>query len=107
MDKFLSIPVLVFFPMLISFFIISPLFTNNEISVRRFTKTVLSLHFIYSVLMLVFYSSSNPYEANINFFGLNWIQSMGINFSFKIDNIGIILTTLCCLFGRRTPKMKS
>ena len=36
MDKFLSIPFLIFMPMVMSFFIMSPLFTNNEISILNY-----------------------------------------------------------------------
>ena len=94
MDKFLSIPFLIFLPMLASFFIMSPIFTNNERSIRRFAKGVFSFHFAYAILMLVFFSAANPYTSQIHFFGMDWIQSLGIKFSFKIDNISIILTTL-------------
>lgn len=94
MEMFLSIPFLIFMPMVASFLIMSPLFTNNEISIRRFAKGVCSFHFLYVIFMLIFFNSANPYEAQISFFGLNWIQSLGVKFSFKIDAIGMILTAL-------------
>ena len=94
MDKFLSIPFLIFLPMIASFFVISPLCTANEISLRRFAKGVFGFHFLYAMLMLAFYDSANPYVSQIHFFGADWIQTLGIKFAFKIDNIGIILTTL-------------
>ena len=94
MDRILSVPFLVFLPMLMSFFIMSPLFTSNEVSVRRFSKGFFAFHFLYATLMLVFFDSANPYFSQIHFFGLDWIQSLGIKFQFKIDNISIILTTL-------------
>ena len=94
MDKFLSIPFLIFLPMIASFFIISPLCTTNEISLRRFAKSIFGFHFLYTMLMLTFYDPANPYVSQIHFFGVDWIQTLGIKFAFKIDNIGIILTTL-------------
>ena len=94
MDKLLSIPFLIFLPMLVSFLIISPLFTNNDIAIRRFTKGVFGFHFLYSILMLLFFDLSRPYASQIHFFGLDWIQALGITFSFKLDSISIILTTL-------------
>ena len=94
MDKFLSIPFLIFMPMIMSFFIMSPLFTNNEISIRRFSKGVFGFHFLYATLMLIFFDSANPYFNEIHFWGMDWIQSLGIKFRLQIDNIGIILTTL-------------
>ena len=94
MDKFISIPFLIFLPMLMSFLIMSPLFTNNEISIRRFVKSFCGIHFLYTVLMLALFNQDNPYLSQISFFGTDWIQSLGIKFSFKIDAKGMILTTL-------------
>lgn len=94
LEKFLSIPFLIFMPMVASFLLMSPLFTNNEISIRRFTKGLFGIHFVYTLAMLLFFDPANPYTAQINFLGMDWIQSLGIKFTFKIDNIAIILVTL-------------
>lgn len=94
MDIFLSIPFLIFMPLVVSMFLISPLFTRNEIVVRRFAKSVFGFHFLYAVLMLIFFDSANPYVSQIHFYGLDWIQSIGVKFIFKIDNISMILTLL-------------
>lgn len=94
MNIFLSIPFLIFMPLVVSLFLISPLFTKNEIVVRRFTKGVCLFHFLYSVLMLAFFDAANPYFSEIHFFGLDWVQSIGIKFIFKIDAISMILTVL-------------
>lgn len=94
MDIFLSVPFLIFLPLIISFLVISPLFTKNEIVVRRFSKTVFAFHFLYSLLMLACFDSSNPYTAEISFFGLDWVQSLGVKFSFKIDSISMIMCVL-------------
>lgn len=94
MDKFISIPFLIFLPMISAFFIMSPLFTNNEILIRRFVKGLLGFHLLYAILMLVFFDNANPYLSQIHFFGLDWIQSLGIKFSFRLDNIGLILSVL-------------
>lgn len=94
MEQLISIPLIIFLPMLISFLILSPLFTNNEIAIRRFTKTFCGIHFLYVLLALTLFTPENPYTSHIHFFGLDWIQALGIKFSFKIDSIGIILTAL-------------
>ena len=94
MDRLISIPILIFLPMLMSFLIISPLFTNNNVLIRRFTKTFCSIHFLYVIFAFALFDSSNPYLSQIHFFGLDWIQSLGIQFSFKIDSIRLILVTL-------------
>ena len=94
MDIFLSIPFLIFMPLVVSMLLISLLFTRNEIVVRRFAKSVFGFHFLYAVLMLIFFDSANPYVSQIHFYGLDWIQSIGVKFIFKIDNISMILTLL-------------
>lgn len=94
MNIFLSIPFLIFMPLIVSLFVISPLFTKNEIVVRRFTKGVCLFHFLYSILMLACFDSANPYVSEIHFFGLDWVQSIGVKFAFQIDSISMILTVL-------------
>lgn len=94
MDIFLSIPFLIFMPLAVSLILISPFFTRNEIIVRRFSKGVFTFHFLYSILMLALFDSANPYVSEIHFFGLDWIQSIGVKFLFRLDNIGMILTVL-------------
>ena len=94
MDIFLSIPFLIFMPLVVSMFLISPLFTRNEIVVRRFSKSVFGFHFLYTILILIFFDPANPYVNQIHFFGLDWIQSIGVKFIFKLDNISMILTAL-------------
>ena len=94
MNIFLSIPFLIFMPLVVSLFVISPLFTKNEIVVRRFTKGVCLFHFLYSVLMLACFDSANPYTSEIHFFGLDWVQSIGVKFAFQIDSVSMILTVL-------------
>ena len=96
MDIFLSIPFLIF-PQILD---LKPgtgpqiLFTRNEIVVRRFSKSVFGFHFLYTILMLIFFDPANPYVNQIHFFGLDWIQSIGVKFIFKLDNISMILTAL-------------
>ena len=94
MNIFLSIPFLIFMPLVVSLFVISPLFTKNEIVVRRFTKGVCLFHFLYSILMLACFDAANPYVSEIHFFGLDWVQSIGVKFAFQIDSISMILTVL-------------
>ena len=81
-------------PLVVSLFVISPLFTKNEIVVRRFTKGVCLFHFLYSVLMLACFDAANPYVSEIHFFGLDWVQSIGVKFAFQIDSVSMILTVL-------------
>ena len=94
MEMFLSIPFLIFLPLVISLLIMSPLFTKNEIVIRRFVKGVCVFHFLYAILMLACFDPANPYVSEIHFLGLDWIQSLGVKFVFKIDAVSMILTVL-------------
>ncbi len=94
MEQLISIPIIIFFPLLMSILINSPLFTNNEIAIRRFTKGVFGIHLAYMILALALFDSLNPYTSQIHFFGLDWIQSLGIKFSFKMNAIETILAIL-------------
>ena len=94
MNILLSILLLLFLPLVISLLLLSPLFTSNEVVVRRFSKSVFGINFLYTLLLLIFFNPANPYAADINLFGMGWIQSIGINFSLKIDAISMILITL-------------
>lgn len=94
MDRFISIPLLIFLPMIVSFLIMSPLFTNNEIAIRRFVKGFCGVHFLYALIALVIFDPANPYLSHLHFFGLDWVQSLGIKFVFKIDVVGMLLVVL-------------
>ena len=94
MNILLSVQFLVFLPLLMSILILSPLFTSNEVIVRRFSKGIFGFHFLYTIILLAFFNPANPYSAVVNMFGLDWIQSLGVKFSLKIDTISMILVTL-------------
>ncbi len=94
MDIILSAPILVFLPLLISVVIISPFFTSNEIVIRRFTKGFCVFLFCYALAMLALFNASSPYISEIHFFGLDWVQSLGIKFVFKIDSVSMVLGVL-------------
>ncbi|MCQ2744316.1 MAG: NADH-quinone oxidoreductase subunit M [bacterium] len=94
MDVLVSIPFLIFLPMLASFLVMSPLFTNNEILIRRFTKSVCGFQLLYTIFLLAMFSPSNPFTDKISFWGTDWIQALGVQFVFKIDGVGMVLVLL-------------
>lgn len=94
MDIILSAPILVFLPLIVSVILISPFFTQNEIIVRRFSKSFCVFYFLYALLLLTFFNPANPYVSEIHFFGLDWVQSLGIKFVFKIDIVSMVLVVL-------------
>ena len=97
MNILISIPFLVFFPMIASFFIMSPFFINNEISVRRFTKGFCGFHLLYSLFILAMFNPASPFAGKLSFFGLDWIQSLGVQFGFRIDGVSMVLVLLTSL----------
>ena len=44
--------------------------------------------------MLACFDAANPYVSEIHFFGLDWVQSIGVKFIFQIDAVSMILTVL-------------
>jgi len=94
MDIILSIPFLVLIPLIISLIVISPIMTSNEVIVRRFAKSIFSFHFLYTLLFLLFYNPERPFVSEISFWGMDWIQSLGIKFGFKIDFISMVMVVL-------------
>lgn len=94
MDIMISIPFLIFLPMLASLLIMSPIFTNNEIAVRRFAKGMFGFELLYALFLMVMFNPQTPYVSKLSFLGLDWIQSLGVQFSFKIDGIAMILVLL-------------
>ena len=107
MEMLVSIPFLIFLPMIMSFLILSPFFTNNEIVIRRFTKGFCLFEFAYAIFMLMFFNPSNPFVSQINLFGLDWIQSIGVKFLFQVNGINmifILLTTFIFLLATIASK---
>lgn len=94
---FLSIIVLIFSPLIAAGCIFSPFFKHNEVRIRRFAKGFASLHFLYTLLFLVFFNPLNDgisYYKNITFFGSDWIQPLGLRFAFGIDGISLVMVIL-------------
>lgn len=93
----LSILTLIFSPLIIALIILSPIFPNNKIKIRRFSKTFSIIHFIYSSLFLVFFNSTHlgwSYQKELTFFGSSWLKSLGITASFAMDGISLVFVLL-------------
>lgn len=95
--KFLSLAILVFSPILPMLLIISPLFPNNAVIVRRFAKWFAGVHFIYSLLFLLNFNPSllsMSYPQEIMFFKSGWAQIIGAGVSFAVDGLSLPLCVL-------------
>lgn len=97
MINYLSLIWLVFSPLIAFGVIISPLFGDNEIYMRRFSKGFMSLHFLYCILFLAFFdpnSYSMSYETEFRLFDISWLKSLGITASFGVDSLSLLLVVL-------------
>lgn len=95
--NYLSILVLIFSPIIAGSLIFSPFFKNNEVRIRRFSKGFASLHFLYSLLFLLFFNSQNTdisYYKEIKFFGTSWIEPLGLKMAFGMDGISLLMVIL-------------
>ncbi|MDD3435665.1 MAG: NADH-quinone oxidoreductase subunit M [Candidatus Gastranaerophilales bacterium] len=93
----LSVLILIFSPLIMSAILFTPFFKNNEVRIRRFSKGFASLHFLYSLLFLVFFNPLNQgisYYEEIKFFGTSWIQPLGFKMAFGLDGISLLMVIL-------------
>lgn len=95
--NFLSLIWLIFLPVLAAGIIMLPVFPNHQVKIRRFSKWFAGLHFIYSILFLLFFDSSMfgmSFEKELTFFGMSWLKSLGISAKFAVDGIAILMIVL-------------
>ncbi len=96
--EFLSLNILIFAPLIVAGIILSPLFPNDEIIVRRFAKGFSGILFIYSILFMIFfkpYNTGYQFKETIKLFSnTNWIEPLGISLSFGLDGISVMLVVL-------------
>lgn len=95
--QYLSIIALIFSPLIPACLLYSKFFKNNEVRIRRFSKGFASLHFLYSLMFLVFF---NPLDGEIfnykeiTFFNTSWVQPLGFKMAFGMDSISLLLVIL-------------
>lgn len=113
MLSFISIPVLIFLPIIAAIVIMSPLF-NNAIYIRRFAAGFAVLEFFYSILFYIFHSKGEPAPFNPDFQSIipllnnSVLNDIGIRVSFGVDSLSIlmiILTTLIIMFAVISSKL--
>ncbi len=95
--NYLSLLVLIFAPIAAAGIILFPKFPNHQVKVRRFAKSFAGIHFIYSLLFLVFFDSSlygMSYEKELTFFNMTWLKSLGISAKFAVDGVAILMVVL-------------
>lgn len=93
----LSILALIFSPAIAALLILSPVFPNNEIKIRRFAKTFGILHFIYSMLFLLFFNPTNfgwSYQKELTFLNTSWLKTLGVTATFGMDGISLVFVLL-------------
>lgn len=91
MEKIIIL-LLVFTPLIFSILLMSPLISNEENILRRYSKWFSIFHFIITSIVILMFDFKNPnFIMTADF---NWIKSLGINASFGLDALS---TLLCCL----------
>lgn len=95
MYNLLSLKFLIFAPVIVAALIASPLFGTNQIYIRRFAKTCGTLHFLYSLLFIVFYNFGvESFYEEITILNEGWLSKLGINAAFGIDGITVLLVAI-------------
>jgi proton-translocating NADH-quinone oxidoreductase chain M len=95
MFRFLSLNLLIFLPILASAIIMSPMFGANPIYIRRFSKTFATIHFLYSLLFVVFYNiSAGDFYDEVTIFGQGWLNKLGISAAFGLDGLSVLLVAI-------------
>ncbi|MBQ2644347.1 NADH-quinone oxidoreductase subunit M [bacterium] len=95
MTSLLSLNILIFSPIAAAIITASPMFGTNPIYIRRFSKSFLTIHFLYSLLFVAFYNfSSESFYDEITVSGNSWLSKLGINAAFGADGFTILL----CMF---------
>ena len=95
--KFLSLAILVLSPLISMLLILSPIFPNNAVIIRRFSKWFAGLHFIYSLCFLLFFNPdllSMSFPQEIIMFNSSWLKTMGITATFAVDGFSLLLCVL-------------
>lgn len=101
MLDYLSLPILIFSPLVAASVLYSSFFKNNEVRIRRFSKGFASLHFLYSLLFLVFFNPLNngntgaiSFYKELTFFNTSWVQPLGFKMAFGLDGISLLMVVL-------------
>lgn len=99
--QYLSLTALIFSPLVAAGLLFSSFFRGNEVRIRRFSKGFASLHFLYTLMFLVFFNSLKDtssgdisFYKEITFFGSSWIQPLGLKMAFGLDGISLLLVIL-------------
>jgi len=95
--QYLSVIVLIFSPLVAAGLLFAPFFKKNEVRIRRFSKSFASLHFLYSLLFILFFNPLQDgisYYKEIKFFGSSWIEPLGLKMAFGLDGISLLMVVL-------------
>lgn len=92
LSNILSLPILIFLPLILGLVILLPIFSKNDIYIRRYAKVCFVIHLLYSLLFWMFYS--NGY---ITLYAPDWIKPLGVKFGFAMDELSLLMTILTSL----------
>ena len=92
----LSLKMLIFSPLIMALLLLLPIYVGHYVFVRRFAKLFAGIHFLYSLLFLVFFNPEigNNFDTELTFISQPWLGTLGINLEFGIDGISLYLIIL-------------
>ena len=111
----MDLKILIFSPLLISILFLLPVFSGKSVIIRRIAKSFAGIHFIYSLMFLVFFNSSADinFLSEVTFWGQKWLDSLGISLTFCLDGISLLmviltsfLTLIACMASKGAIKSK-
>ena len=94
----LSLNILIFAPVVAAIITASPMFGTNPIYIRRFVKSFATVHFLYSLLFVLFYGfSDGSFYDEITVYGSGWLSKLGVNAAFGADEFTVLLAACTSL----------
>ncbi len=91
------LPILIFSPIIFSIILMSPILSSEEKVIRRSTKIFSIIHFIFTTFLLITFdytNMGNHLESNLKIFNSDWVETIGLNASFSVDALSILLVGL-------------
>lgn len=86
------VPIIIFTPLIMSLVLMSPLFSDNEKTIRRTAKGFSIFHFTLMIIITAFFNfSQSGFTIETSY---KWIDILGINANFEFDSLSLMLAVL-------------
>src|SRR6266852_8467455 len=89
-----------YIPMIGALFIVFFIRRENAAAIKATATIVAAIDFILSIPLWIYFDPKKPGLSNFQFMeNWSWIPSLGVNYTFGIDGIALLLILLTTLFG--------